>query len=101
MGRVFGMNKILEKIDGFEIICPYCQSSYFPETEKKIDGEIVEECCECGKKYTLNKMVIVEYITKGDCELNCKKHKWFKYISRTGRYFGSSCEVCGKSKFRG
>jgi len=86
-----------EQIDGCNVICPYCEESYQREIEDYSEGERVEECEGCGKKYHTWDCFSVDHHTTPDCEINDEEHEWENFTSRTGAK-ALICAKCGSAK---
>lgn len=82
------------EIDSYYILCPYCQSKCGDVDDFENCGwdNATEgfECEECGKKFEGRKVVIVDYRTEKDCELNGEEHK-------EGKYHCENCDVYNSS----
>lgn len=77
------------EIDNENVLCPYCQSvcgdwesfsnSYGDESEDF-------ECESCGKKFTGQRVITVDYRTEADCEMNGEEHE-------AGDFHCTKCDV--------
>ena len=83
--------------DDTNVICPYCKHEYQPEAEDYSEDERIEECDECGKKYTISQSFSVTHHSEPDCEINGLEHDWRPRDLRSGRTH-DFCEECGQCR---
>ncbi len=80
-------------IDDDHVVCPYCKSTYQPESEDYSEDTREEECSECGKKFYLHQCFSVDHRTRPDCELNGSEHEWDTVHNHPDN---QSCGICNK-----
>lgn len=92
------MSKIDFKVEP-EMTCPYCEFEHSDSWELR-EEEGVFKCENCNKKFLYSRVVITNYHTHADCELNSQRHK-LKWLNtenfgdgRSGAYFCEVCETC-------
>lgn len=71
-----------------ELRCPYCDY-LFRNAWEMGEGDVDEECPECGKHFEWSTEVTVEYEVSQDCALNKEEHEWFD----RGNF-----SICGKCR---
>lgn len=77
------------EIDNDNVLCPYCQAKcgdYESFDGSSGDEHIDFECEECGKKFTAERCVTVDYRSEKDCSMNNEEHE-------AGQYHCTKCDV--------
>jgi len=77
--------------------CPYCKNEPSYELTSYSEGTEVRECENCGKKFSGNVNIEVNYYSEPDCKLNGEEHQWELKEFRSGSK-ANLCSICGKTK---
>ena len=91
------MSRIHGEIDDNNVICPYCK--YFFQAEGGDFNESSEDlqCDECGKFFEVCMVIMYDYRTEPNCELNREQHDYIlNQYGNTPDYM--SCVICGKGR---
>ncbi|MCK5613690.1 hypothetical protein KAR91_68125 [Candidatus Pacearchaeota archaeon] len=89
------MSKFEDTMNNYDVECPYCHYTYYPEGEENDEERRIEECQNCDKRFYRHDEITVDHHTSPDCELNGEQHDYQPCELNDGS-FHHFCETCEK-----